>query len=431
MFSKIKNDNRILHLILNTWSNDSIGIYDYSSSSIKKLRAFIPESTYVVRTKGNIFQNIEQHADIDTKNGDDLLFHVNNSNDDTFILINPIPKNLKLTQVNFDYLNNKIWYVLKTDKQENSEKKENDKECNEEYYLNVNDLIKVGRVKYAVQKLFIRSKDNNNNGAEPPGPVMEIKYNISDLNKNAPPVFDFVYEVKYFSDYVDISEKNKSIEEGKEKEKCKYCDNQLINNETDDGENFLISLCKCKELVHYKCLKNQLKLQMELKDESKLDQPVDTMTFKAYECSKCSSEYPVQFKFPNSNKIFNLIDIKEPQDCDYMILESIDYKQYDQFYKSIHIIKFKQETITIGRESDNNVIDRDISISRHHALLILQNEKICIRNLSKKFGTLVLVKKPIKILDKTIYLQVGRTYIEANLVNKEEYDKKTNQQKNE
>jgi hypothetical protein len=32
---------------------------------------------------------------------------------------------------------------------------------------------------------------------------------------------------------------------------------------------------------------------------------------------------------------------------------------------------------------------------------------------------LVLIKEPIKVLDKKIFLQVGRTYIECNLKNKE------------
>ena len=424
MLPLFKNDNKILNLILNTWGNDPNEIYDFSSNSIKKLRALIAESTYVVRTKNNIFQNIDQHADIDTKN-EDLIFHVNNSNHDTFILINPIPKNLKLTQYNFHYLNNKIWYVLKTDNQDNKEIKENDKKFNEEYYLNENDLIKIGKVKYAVQKIFLKSKNSIDNGAEPPGPDIEEKYNISESNKNTQPVFDFTPEVKNSSGYVDLSEKDKSTEENKKKIVCQFCDNKLINQETDDGENFFISFCNC-DLVHFKCLKDYLNKQMEIKEQPKEDQCVETMTFKNFECSKCSIQYPVQFKLPKVDKIFNLVDIKEPEDCDYMILESIDYKQYEQYYKSIHIIKFKQETIRIGRESDNDVIDRDISISRHHALLILKNEKICIRNLSKKFGTSVLIKKPIKILNKAIYLQVGRTYIEASLVSKEEYDKRAN-----
>ena len=285
MLRKIINDNKVLHLILNTWSNDSIGIYDYSSSSIKKLRAFIPDSTYVVRTKGNIFQNIEQHADINFKNGDDLLFYVNNNNNDTFILVNPIPKKLKLTQKNYDYLNNKMWYVLKTVSLDNSEENMNGKESNEDYYLNENDLIKIGRVKYAVQKLFIRSKDIGN-VAEPPAPLEE-KYNISESNKGTPPVFEFNYEVQDSSGYVDLSEKDKTNKNDKKEIKCENCVMELFNNETDDGENFFISFCKCKEkkYYHYKCLKDYLKKLMEIKENPKEEPPVETMTFKNFECS--------------------------------------------------------------------------------------------------------------------------------------------------
>ena len=40
-------------------------------------------------------------------------------------------------------------------------------------------------------------------------------------------------------------------------------------------------------------------------------------------------------------------------------------------------------------------------------------------NRNKNFGTSVLVKEPIKVLDKKIFLQVGETYIECNLIKKE------------
>jgi hypothetical protein len=132
-------------------------------------------------------------------------------------------------------------------------------------------------------------------------------------------------------------------------------------------------------------------------------------------------QYPLHFKLPNDDKIYNLIDIQEPTDCNFLILESIDYKIDESYCKSIHIIKFLKDYITIGRESENDVIDTDISISRKHAILKYCKEsgKICIENRSKKFGSLVLIKEPIKVLDKKIFLQVGRTYIECNLKNKE------------
>lgn len=432
----VKNDKKILFLILNTWSNDSNGIFDYSSTAIKKIKAFIPESTYVVRTKNNLFNNIEQHADIQTKDGDDLLFYVNNSKNDTYILMNPIPKNLKLKEDNLEYLNNKMWYVLRTINPDSADNNNND--CNEEYYLNENDIIKIGRMKYNVNKIYIKSRDNNNsNEAEPPMPVAKINYDISELNKkNNKPVFEFDYLVKNenYSEYIDINEKN-STGQIKTDDKCRYeeyLEKEYINQETDDGENFLIRLCKCEKKVHFKCLKSYIK-QNQAKREIEGGTYDENWIFKSFGCSDCNRQFPTKFKLENQNKIFNLIDIKEPEesDCDYMILETLDYKQNDDYCKSIHIIKFTKDVITIGRENDNDVIDTDISISRHHALLKLKDGKICIQNISQKFGTLVLIKDKINILDKKIYLQVGRTYIEACLMDKKEFDEKIKEPKNE
>ena len=424
----MKNEKKVLFLILKTWSNETIGIYDYSSSAIKIVKAFIIDSTYVVRTKNNLFLNIEQHADIDNKNGDDLLFYVNNNQNDIFILMNPLPKNLKLNEINYDYINNKIWYVLKTIT-ENEGNQNSIKECNEDYYLQENDLIKLGKVKYAVQKIKLLKDSNNSSGAEPAIAVSEIKYNISDLNKNLGAVFQFDYIVKNFSNYIDINEKG-STKEGNQSIICEDCKNYK-SNETDDGENPLISFCKCQKPKHFKCLKRRLKDYMEIVNEEDKKVYVESMVFKNFECNECGMQYPVKFKLEGIDKIFYLVDINEPKNCDFMILESIDYKQYEQYYKSIHIIKFLKETITVGRESYNDVVDKDISISRNHALLKLKNDKIYIENVSKKFGTQVLVRKPIQILDKAIYLQIGRTYVEARLINKKEYDEKMKDQKKE
>ena len=422
MLGAVKNDKKILYLILNNWNNDSNNIFDFTSKAIKNTKAFIAQATYVVISKNDIFLNIEQHADIQNNNGDILIFHVNNSSNNIYILMNPIPKNLKLNENNFDYINNKIWYVLKTVDLENHE---NNPNSNEEYYLNLNDVIKIGKVKYAVQKIYLLK--NNNNGIEPPPmAVIETTYKISELNKNLPPVFQFIFLVKIYSGYTDMNEK---IVYPNEKFECNYCDKNNINQETDDGENFLLSACKCKELVHFKCLKNYLKSLQVKKDENE-NIPIydEVMTFENFECPKCKNQFPIKFKLENIDKTFDLIDIKEPTDCNFMILESIDYKQNDKYCKSIHIIKFLKkngEPFTIGRDSDNDIIDREISISRHHAILRFNDEngQITIQNWNGKYGTLILIRKPFKILDKPIYLQVGKTYIEAKLMNKEEYYK--------
>ena len=421
----IKNEKKVLLLNLNTWNNDLKGIYDYSTSSIKNEQTFIIKPTYLVRTKNNLFESREMQGLIDY-NKEELIFSIRNDVKDNFSLINHIMKNMEVNETNSDYLNNKIWYVLKTKDLDN---RENDINSNEEYYLNENDIIKIGKVKYVVQKINLLNNYNNNNEVAPAIPIIENNYKISELNKNTNPVFEFVFPVKYYNGYCDISEKNKSDSANINIFVCKYCNKMDKNEETDDGENFLISVCKCRQYVHFKCLKNYIKKLKEISNENKNKIKVDdSIIFKNFECPCCKSQYPIKFKLPENNKIFNLVDIEEPNDCNYMILESIDYKYNEQYCKSIHIIKFIKESgepITIGREYDNDIVDRDVSISHHHAILRFnkENGKISIQNWKSKYGTLVLVKKPIKVLDKKIYLQVGRTYIEACLTDIEEYNK--------
>lgn len=425
----LNNQKKILLLLLKNGSSDPNPIYDYSSSPTIAIKGHIEESTYVIRTKDDLFKNIEQHADIKDKEGDVLIFYVNNTRKNTFFLMNPIPKKLKLNEKNLDYLNNKMWYVLRSVDLENY--KQDNSNNNDDYHLNENDIIRIGKIKYVVQKIYLIQKENNLNSSEPPTPILEDSYNISDLNKGLGPVFD-VYEVNNYSGYADIDDKEKK--QDKIKMICKFCPKDNINEDTDDGEDFLISVCKCKELVHYKCLKNYFKSLLEKKKNNENEIYDDVMTFINFQCDDCKEQYPTKFKLTKVDKIFDLIEIETPIDCNYMILESLDYKQNESYIKSIHIIKFIKkngEPFKIGRDNDNDIQDTDISISRHHAIIRFNDidGKIIIQNWNSKYGTLILVRKPINILDKKIYLQVGKTYIEGSLMNYEEYEKIKNEKK--
>ena len=430
MENSLKNNDKILFLALNTWKNDSNSIFDYSSNTIKTIKAYIAHPTYVVKTKNDFFINIEQHADIQNKDGDELIFHVKHDINNIYNLANPIPNNLKLKENNFDYLNNKIWYILKTIDLENHDSKPN---SNEEYYLNENDIIKIGKVKYAVQKIHLLGGGRKNNYQNPPMiPVIESQYRISDLNKNLKPVFEFIFQVKDFNDPLKINQENHDLNETIlfDKYQCKYCKNNNIYEDNYNDKNYLIKVCECKDLVHFKCLKNHLKT-LRKKNNENITKYDEVLSFRNFQCSKCKNQYPIKFKLPNNNKVFNLIDIKEPTDCNYMILESIDYKQNGNYSKSIHIIKFLKkngEPFTIGSNNDNDIIDKDVAISSYHAILRFNdwNGQICIQNWNSVFGTSILIRKSFTILDKKIYLQVGKTYIEANLMKRKDYFEEIN-----
>lgn len=92
--------------------------------------------------------------------------------------------------------------------------------------------------------------------------------------------------------------------------------------------------------------------------------------------------------------------------------------------KSIHVICLdEQNKIVMGRGHESDVRINDISVSRAHATLSFLNGKIKIRDLKSKFGTLVLIKKDLPILEKKIQLQIGRTYLETCSKSYKEYEK--------
>ena len=324
----VYNENYILNLKFNTWTKDIDGVYDHKSNAIKSLDIYINDATYIVRTNNNNIKRIEQHSDIQTKEGDELLFHINNGKNDCYKLINPIPYKLKLTEENIEYLNNKLWYILKSDSLDHEIN-------NDDYYLCENDIIKLGSLKYAVQEIHIEQKDNIYNAAEPAKTL--LNYDINNLNKNSPPVFDYIYEVKdyYYNKDINIkpTDNGNNLSE-LEIKKCKICSFfESKNNELDDP---LISLCECS-----------------------------------------------------------------------------------------YFLSLLKEYIFIGRDNENDLMEIESSISRKHAILKYnkENGNILIENRSSKYGTLVLIRKPIQILERSINIQVGRTIIEASLMKIDEFQK--------
>jgi len=112
-----------------------------------------------------------------------------------------------------------------------------------------------------------------------------------------------------------------------------------------------------------------------------------------------------------------------------MILESLNQMKENNNMKSIHVITLEENDnednnkIIMGRGHHSDVRINDISVSRSHAFITYEKGKIRIRDLNSKFGSLVLIKNDLKILEDKMQLQIGRTYIDAKSISKEEYKK--------
>jgi len=79
-----------------------------------------------------------------------------------------------------------------------------------------------------------------------------------------------------------------------------------------------------------------------------------------------------------------------------MFLDDPDYNSYN-----------------LGRGHEADIRISDISVSRLHAKIYLDDNKYIIEDLNSKFGTLVLATDPIEIKEENKVLQIGRTLISA------------------
>lgn len=406
-------NNFYLHVKLKSNLNNENEIYDYRAQAKKEIEATIKEDLYITRAENNNFKMKHQQAEIE--NNENFIFRVQNKRKNKYKIVNFIPKSLKYQEDNVNYLLNKIWYVLKS-----NEKKSDEQYNEEEYFLNVNDVLRLGRIIFIVQKISIGQKDQQLSDECAPVPVLNINYNISNLNKNKEPVFNLVYNVTKYSNYLNFNQKIENntpyLEDVKECEFCNDNQNQDYDEEIKENENFLMCLCKCQDkMIHYQCIKRHLKELIKSNNKNNDDDNVESIIIKNFVCSKCNTPYPIRFTLPNEDTVYNLVDIKEPNNCDFMILETLDNLQNKEYFKAIYIIKLR-DNITIGRDHDNSIVLNDVSISKKHAIFTYNWEEgsISVRDRNSKFGTLVLVRSPIKILKTKLFLQVGRTFIEAS-----------------
>lgn len=401
------NEKFVLSLCTKTWIRDSHGLYDYESQQTKNLNAVLAEAIYIARKRHDI-KTLNQQSDLGQD--EELLFNVRNDSRDIYTLENPVPVRTQPTEHNINELSNKIWYVLRPDPAHNNTSNQTIVNTNDDYYLCKNDVIKLGRVKYSLNEINIPSRENNIDLAKPP--VDASKYAIDDLNMNTEPVFDFIFQAKDASEYNDIPDDEKL---------CKIC--YSSDNEPD---NPLVHLCNCNgglRFSHFECIKKWMETKLVQKENEK--KTVKSYNIKSFNCEICKTPYPFKFKVKKVEKPFELIELQKPVNCDYIILESLNQMKENCNIKSIHVIQLTGEEITIGRGHESDVRINDISVSRSHAKLKydVTDGTLLLRDLKSKFGTLVLLKKPLTIKEKKIHLQIGRTYIEAWLMGMADFEK--------
>jgi len=159
-------------------------------------------------------------------------------------------------------------------------------------------------------------------------------------------------------------------------------------------------------------------MSMKLSHKENAKKTVSSYNMKSFNCEICKTPYPLRFK--SGNNYFDLIDSERPSD-NYIVLESLNQLKDNNNYKSIHVITLKEdEKIIMGRGHDSDVRINDISVSRTHSCLMLSKGKVYLTDYKSKFGTLVLMQKPVEITESKLFLQIGRTLAELVSVTENE-----------
>jgi hypothetical protein len=232
------------------------------------------------------------------------------------------------------------------------------------YKLRINDTVKLGRVRYTIREMSMVDKET---------PVKREAL-VCDVPVTA------------------------------ENHLCRIC---LVEEERDDP---LISPCNCggtMKFIHLSCFKKWIDSRTTKKiSDSSVSYSVKTLTC---EISRC----PVLPRLDVHGQNIDLLDTRAVP-APFIVLES---SPSDKNEYSLHQISLKNKAeVKLGRGHDSDIRISDISVSRCHALLKLNDGEFVLQDNSSKFGTLIGNKEIfINKSNPSACIQVGRTLLVFNL----------------
>ena len=264
----------ILCLSTRTWVRDSHGLYDYESSQTKNLNLVLGDSVQISRIKNDLHTT---EKDKEIPNEEELILNINYQKNDIYTIDNPVNLMMQPTEENINNLSNKIWYVLKSEDTQNSTNLQTINNINEDYNLCKNDIIKLGRVKYALNDVHIPDRKDIIDIETPLDP---LSYNVESINMNSQSVFDFIFLAKN-----ELGNNEENI--------CKIC-----YSDSNENDNPLVHLCSCSggiRFAHYFCIKKWMETKLIIKENEK--KTVKSYNIKSFNCEICKTPYPCKIIF--------------------------------------------------------------------------------------------------------------------------------------
>ena len=252
-----------------------------------------------------------------------------------------------------------------------------------DYPLKEGDILRIGRITLRIKKIKFQKNKNKDTDS------VSVGTNLQE---------------------VQIKTNRRSSE--KVESKYKIC--RICYSEEESEDNPLIQPCICSgsmKYIHLECLRHWLRTSI-------FEQIEDTNNcciylYRTPECELCKTKYPDFIR--HNGKLYEIIDLQSNY-FNYALIETITHdKNQNKYLYSVNLDQI-DNTITIGRGHDCNLLLTDISVSRWHCYINVdkKTKRLTIKDNNSKFGTLILVKNKIMnlCLELKLCIQVGRTYFE-------------------
>ena len=393
----LKNSYYTLDITSHIWLKNTDDLFDFESDN--KLTKFYSinkddKENYIVSFKENFEEandiiSVQELKEKLSQNLTTKIISVLIYNNSTlsFSLINSFKRK------NRDYLFTpknceRIWTVIPQD---------------EYTIIKEDDIIKLGRLRLKFDKInFSKNnfKTDNNLITSRASNTMINTLQMTTSN-------DFLMNINNNNFSEEITKNNFFIEGEKDKESLEkiYC--RLCYQEESTILDPLLCPCKCKgsmRFIHFSCLKKSIMQKIQVRNEKYFD----IYFFKSYNCEICLETYPKYIKY--KSHIYNLVEVDLSKYTDYVQASIIYYtennnngnndkenkKQLSYLGYIVFNIDEKSE-MKVGRNQSNEIVLKDISISRFHCILKREDNLLKIKDSKSKFGTLSYVKNTKQI----------------------------------
>ena len=404
-----------------TWPKDNYELIDYDSNELIYTNLEVNNSGYIYRNQNKIFFQDFLSDKNDDNNDEELLLKIKKYENFDYILI---PNDCQLDENKNIKSRNNCWFIFKKSKSEINQDK---------YKIEQGDIFRFGRITMRVKEIRINKNFNLNksidfNVNQKINNILndkdnEIKNKEEEVIKNVLTFSNDLSKQKINKipnskmDRIKISKistinASQKFEKNKTSKTCRICYGE--ENLIEDIDNPLVQPCKCSgslKYIHLNCLKHWLNTKSCNKIIS--NKNFSMFLVKQIECEICKEKFP-DFVI-HKKKLFEILDFKSEFE-NYLALESLTIDKKNN--RCIYVINLDNNIkLKIGRGHESHLSLSDITVSRVHCILTIDNKNIYLEDNYSKFGTLILVHTPsLKLVENLpLHIQIGRTFLNCCL----------------